>query len=63
MTDRPRCCFSNIDKCIELIEEGIHAQCVGLENFKEDEICAGIEHTIWGRQKVKDGLCCIDRHL
>ena len=63
MVDMPSCCRHehDIKKCIKLLHEGIQAQCVGLEDFKEHKICAGKEHTLWGLRKAEEGLHCIDR--
>ena len=54
-------CHPDISRCIRLIEEGINAQCVGLENFRRHEFRAGREHTLWGLRKVEEGLHCIER--
>ena len=59
MNNRMDCCRPDIDRCIELIEEGIQAQCTGLEDLKRGDIRAGKEHICWGLKKVDEGVCCI----
>ena len=61
MSHKVSCCRPDINKCIELIEEGIQAQCVGLEDIKKGDIRAGREHITWGLQKVEEGLRCLGR--
>ena len=61
MSHRPECCRPDTDKCTRLIHEGIQAQCVGLKNFERHEIHAGREHTLFGLQKVIEGLLCIEK--
>ena len=59
MDRRIDCCRPDIDRCIRLIEEGIEAQCVGLEELKRGDIKAGKEHICFGLEKVEEGICCI----
>ena len=63
MVDMPKCCRPDHDikKCIKMIEEGIEAQCTGLEDLKRRDIRAGKEHIIWGLRKVEEGLCCLEK--
>ena len=67
MVDTVKCCRPgpkpgpDIRECIKFIEEGIEAQCVGLEDLKRHDTKAGKEHILWGLIKVIEGLLCIER--
>ena len=61
MSHKVNCCRPDIKRCIEMIEEGIQAQCVGLEDIKNGHVREGREHLIFGIQKVEEGLHCLGR--
>ena len=62
MSDKANCCRPkpDINRGIRLIQEGIQAQCVGVENFERNEIQIGREHTLFGVQRVMEGLLVIE---
>ena len=51
------------EKGAELICKALRALRVGLEDIIRSDICGGREHILWGLQKAKEGLHCIEEGL
>ena len=61
MSELKNCCRQHdLSQCIELIQDGIQAQCVGLEDLQRRDIIAARQHILWGLQKVIEGLRCAE---